>query len=371
MTDNGAKDVQFRCRDSYVLQGHLWSSAESAHAAVVIVNPATGVLARYYHHLARFLVRHGFDVITYDYRGIGRSRPARLRGSGIQWRDWGELDFDAVIRWSCEHFPDSQHLVIGHSIGGFLPGMAESATAIDRMLTVGAQYAYFRDYAPRHRARQLVKWHVVMPILTLLCGRFPGRKLGWLEDLPAGVANEWAFRGADMESSYPSRDREPMLARFAAVSAPITALATRDDDFATLAAMRRTTRYYRSSDRTIAILDPDELGYTEIGHFGLFHSRHENDFWQGLLQWLQTGAHPWPSKIVERAPAEANSAEHPASASGVHASGTLDTSGTSMRPMSAPEKPDPDSAEISASPVPRRSQPAEPASPPACQARSD
>jgi len=330
MPDESAHEIAFRCEDGYVIHGHLWTHADSARSVVVIINPATGVLARYYHHLARFLVRHGFDVITYDYRGIGRSRPARLRGSGIRWRDWGALDFDAVVRWSREQFPGAQQLVIGHSIGGFLPGLAASATGIDRMLTVGAQYAYYRDYASTHRLRQLVKWHVVMPVLTGLLGYFPGRKLGWLEDLPAGVANEWSFRRAQMESSYPRRDRATLLDRFASIRAPITALATRDDDFATVEAMRRTTRYFRSSERTIAILDPIDLGHTAIGHFGLFHSRHENDFWQGLLHWLRTGEHPWPAAIVERVPAE-----------------------------------------ISVSQAPHRSPHAAPANPPSCQARTD
>lgn len=310
MADESSTEVTFTCTDGFAIQGHLWTRDDSPHAAVVIINPATGVLARYYHHLARFLVSHGYDVVTYDYRGIGQSRPAALRGSGIRWRDWGELDFDAVVRWTHAYRPDSPLFVIGHSIGGFLPGMAPSATSIDRMLTVGAQYAYFRDYASARWHKQFIKWHIVMPVLTCLYGYFPGRRLGWLEDLPAGVANEWSFRQADMETSYPVADRASMLARFAAVHAPITALATSDDDFATLDAMRRTTRYYRSSDRTIAILDPSSLGYTEIGHFGLFHSRHQNDFWQGVLQWLRTGEHPWPEAIVDRTPAQQATARH-------------------------------------------------------------
>ncbi len=307
MADDSSTEVIFPCTDGSVIHGHAWTRDDSPHLAVVIINPATGVLARYYHHLARFLVREGYDVVTYDYRGIGRSRPTTLRGSGIRWRDWGELDFDAVVRWARTSRPSSPLYVIGHSIGGFLPGMAPSAVSIDRMLTVGAQYAYFRDYASAHRRRQFLKWHIVMPVLTRVFGYFPGRKLGWLEDLPAGVANEWSWRKADMEASYPVADRAGMLARFAAVRAPITAVATRDDDFATIEAMRRTTRYYRSSERTIAILDPSSLGYTEIGHFGLFHSRHQNDFWQGLLHWLRTGDHPWPDAIVERSLAEAAS----------------------------------------------------------------
>jgi predicted alpha/beta hydrolase len=73
------------------------------------------------------------------------------------------------------------------------------------MLTVGAQYAYWRDYARARRLRLFLKWHMAMPSLTALCGYFPGKTLGWLEDLPAGVAKDWSFRRSRMELSHPSK----------------------------------------------------------------------------------------------------------------------------------------------------------------------
>jgi predicted alpha/beta hydrolase len=118
------------------------------------------VLARYYHYYARFLAEEGFAVITYDYRGIGASRPASLRGSRLRWRDWGELDFDAVVTWARTRDSNGLLAVVGHSIGGFLPGSAPAAIHVDRFLTIGAQYAYWRDYAASKRAGLVWKWHV-------------------------------------------------------------------------------------------------------------------------------------------------------------------------------------------------------------------
>jgi len=117
-----AEPVSISCRDEYRLAGHLWCTADRPKG-VVIVNPATGVLARYYHRYARFLASEGFAVLTYDYRGIGGSRPARLGGCGIAWRDWGALDFDAAVTWVGGRFAHAP-AVVGHSIGGFLPGFA-------------------------------------------------------------------------------------------------------------------------------------------------------------------------------------------------------------------------------------------------------
>ncbi len=295
-----ATEITIPCRDGYALKGHLWAPEGGQRAGTVIINPATGVLARYYQYYARFLAANGFAAVTYDYRGIGASRPAQLRGSGILWSHWGERDFDAVVRWVRERDAYGPLLVVGHSIGGFLPGFAVSAVEIDRMLTVGAQYAFFGDYALRHRARLLLKWHLAMPLLTLACGYFPGRRLGWLEDLPKGVANEWSFRGAAMERSYPRRERTDLLARFAAVRAPILAIGLSDDDLGTEVAIARALAYYRGSNRRQVMLKPADFGFSAVGHFGPFHARHQDGFWRDTLAWLHEGRNPWPDRVVDR-----------------------------------------------------------------------
>jgi len=292
---DAAAPVSISCRDGMVLAGHLWSGARAARLGTVIVNPATGVLARYYHYYARFLSESGFDVLTYDYRGIGMSRPADLRHYRCGWLEWGELDFDAALRFARTRDPDGFLAVVGHSIGGFLPGFAASATAIDRMLTMGAQYAYWPDYRHRQKAALLLKWHVAMPLLTAVNGYFPGRRLGWLEDLPAGVAYEWSFRGPRMERSYPAARRAEILGRFAAVKASILAVSMSDDPFGTPRAVRRALSYYAGSQSSVAELSPQTYGMAEIGHFSLFHNRHADDFWQDTLEWLRDGRNPWPA----------------------------------------------------------------------------
>jgi predicted alpha/beta hydrolase len=286
--------VELICRDGVRLGGHFWPADGGSPQGAVVINAATGVLARYYHRYARFLSGHGFSVLTYDYRGIGASRPETLRGCSYRWADWGMLDFDAALRFMDRQVKDTPRLVVGHSIGGFLPGLAASAPAISRILTVGAQYAYWRDYEAHQRWRLFLKWHVTMPLLTALCGYFPGRRLGWLEDLPAGVANEWSFRRSRMELSLPPQEREVVLKRLASVTAPILAVIVGDDEFGTPAAVRRGLSYYRHAPVTEALLTPERLGLPRIGHFDLFHSRHERGFWADSLQWLGHGANPWP-----------------------------------------------------------------------------
>lgn len=301
--------VIITCRDGYELVGRHWrpveQSANRPAVGAVIVNPATGVLARYYHAFARFLAGQGFAVLAYDYRGIGASRPAAMRQARMRWRDWGALDFDAAVAWMRRRHPDGPLSAVGHSIGGFLPGFAPNAVHLDRILTVGAQYAYWRDYRADLRARLFLKWHVAMPAVTALCGYFPGRRLGWLEDLPAGVAYEWSFRRERLEDSYPRHESAAVLAGFAAVRAPILAIGLTDDEFGTADAIARGLHYYTGSERQQLLLAPADLGSEAIGHFDLFRDRHRERVWQATLSWLRDGINPWPSAVVRQWPASA------------------------------------------------------------------
>jgi predicted alpha/beta hydrolase len=262
----------------------------------VIINPATGVLARYYHRYAAFLATHGFDVLTYDYRGIGLSRPVSLRGKHYGWRDWGERDFHAAMRHAVTWEPASPVLVVGHSIGGFLPGYAENASKIYRMLTVGAQHAYWPDYQASRRFGLLLRWHVVMPAVTAMLGYFPGRLLGWLEDLPAGVVWDWSFGGKRFERRHDEFHRPRILQHFAEVGASILAVAVSDDPFGTRPAISRALDYYATAEITKVMLEPRDLGFAKVGHFDLFHDRHASSFWLDTLLWLRDGINPWPQR---------------------------------------------------------------------------
>lgn len=307
--------IQIPATDGYPLSANLYySDALHVPQTVAIINCATGVKAAYYARYAKFLAAGGYLAITYDYRGIGASRPPSLRRLKATKFDWGSKDFEGVMQWVMKNFPDAKIVVIGHSIGGVLPGFSASNWRIDRMLTVGAQFAYWQDYAERVRYRMLLKWHVLMPLATSLAGFFPGRLLGWLEDLPAGVAYEWAFRGATLgsrsdragdksndrandransgifaKSVKQRKERNDSTRYFPQLRCPLLAYSISDDEFGTPAAVLRLLRYYRGSDRTHVVVTPAEFALSEIGHFAFFHDRFSRNLWPESLAWLNTG----------------------------------------------------------------------------------
>lgn len=280
--------VAFRetASDDYLLGGFTWRHIRTDPTRpVVIINAATSVRCRHYSRFADYLFAHGFDVITYDYRGIGESRSGSLRGFKASWSDWGALDFEAILQRAQREFPGQPIDVVGHSFGGCAAGLAASGAAIRRIVTVGAQFAYWRDYAASLRWRMFGKWHVVMPLVTTVCGYFPGKRLGWLEDTPAGVVRDWGTP----TPRYETRPSGLTLGElpFSRVKAQILAISLTDDPFGTVAAIERLLEYFESSERTHLRIAPEDIAEETVGHFAFFRSEYQNRLWPIALAWLQ------------------------------------------------------------------------------------
>jgi predicted alpha/beta hydrolase len=291
----------FETADGFTLHGQLWRAEKPSPHTALFINAATGVAARYYHRYATYLAQQGYLVLTYDYRGIGASRPAKLRGLRATKHDWGALDCEAAIQTLNRQAPDLPMMAVCHSIGGFTLGLAPSAPMVRRALFVGCQYAYWQDYRLLVRVPMWLNWHLIMPVLTTIFGYFPGKTLRWLEDLPAGVAMEWATRfHPDFHKRYhrlqhaqrPVSGNE-LETRMGALQADILAIADVRDPFATIPATRRLLEYFFRCHCEFSRIDPRREKLPKLGHFGFFHSRFQSSLWPKSLEWLSTGHNPW------------------------------------------------------------------------------
>ncbi|WP_339524582.1 alpha/beta hydrolase family protein [Pseudomonas sp. EL_65y_Pfl2_R96] len=291
--------------DGFLLGGFTWRHVhQDPTRAVVIINAATSVRCRHYSRFADYLFANGFDVITYDYRGIGESRPASLKGLEASWSDWGALDFEAMLQRAQREFAEQPINVVGHSFGGCAAGLGASGHVIRRLVTVGAQFAYWRDYAPAHRWRMFAKWHVAMPLMTMIYGYFPGKRLGWLEDTPAGVVRDWSMPAARYEKRPSGRVIHAKSGQlpFGNVTAQTLAISLSDDPYGTIAAIERLLDYFTGSTNTHLRIAPADIGEEEVGHFAFFRSAYQATLWPIALSWLQTGdlAPDTPGRRVPR-----------------------------------------------------------------------
>ena len=91
------RPVEITTDDGFMLSGTLHGEPGGARAALLIA-PAMGVPQRYYADFARWMAAQGRAVLTFDYRGMGESRPAgaSLREVDVDLFDWA-ADTDTVI----------------------------------------------------------------------------------------------------------------------------------------------------------------------------------------------------------------------------------------------------------------------------------
>ena len=90
-------DFRFAAADGYSLAATLRRPAAGQEKGFVLVASATAVPRQYYARFAGHLAARGFGVMTFDYRGVGGSRPSSLRGFACRMRDWAALDIPAAV----------------------------------------------------------------------------------------------------------------------------------------------------------------------------------------------------------------------------------------------------------------------------------
>lgn len=290
-----ASPVQFRSGDGYELAG--WYHAAAGAAAprrLAVVHCGAGIPASRYQRFAAFLAESGIPALTYDYRGIGRSRPQSLQGFDATMADWSEHDCAAAIGWLRERSAAAEIVGIAHSAGAWLVGGAHNAADQAQLVLIGGHTGYWGDYAARYRLPMTLLWHGVMPALTRVVGYFPGRRLGLGEDLPAKVALQWAARRSPElrpAGNDPGSVRERMLLdRCASLQRPALLVSVSDDAFATAAGARRLMAYYRRLSPVQHLrFTPADAGLRRIGHFGFFRRQAGSVLWPRLLAELDAG----------------------------------------------------------------------------------
>jgi predicted alpha/beta hydrolase len=269
-------EITLEADDGTALGATVYGGGKSA----LLVMPATGVPQSYYAKYAAYLAERGFTVLTFDYRGIGRSRNGDLRHSSARMRDWALLDAAAAWRFLGER----AKLVVGHSFGGQALGLLPEPGRIAAALLVGSQSGYWRNWPPLGRVWMWPATHIGLPAVAKLLGYFPASRLGFGEDLPPGVALEWASWCRHPRYLVGALDVE---AAYAQVHARVRAYAISDDAFAPLRAVEALGPLYPNSRWETRRLAPREVGEKRIGHFGFFRERFRASLWRESADWLE------------------------------------------------------------------------------------
>lgn len=267
--------LRIPARDGYLLGATFYRRADHDANDVVIFNAGGGLAARRYAHFLRYLAREGFPVIAYDYRGVGASRPARLRGFVAGLEDWAELDQAGVIDYAHERFPCARLSSVSHSIGCLVACTAPNASMLHQMVYIGPHTGYWGDYRAPWKWPMALVWHVLMPLIARLCGYFPGASLGLGDDFPLRFALQWAGRrrGA-FDITLSENPRETALfERSQDLAVPSLVLVADRDAFAAEPGVRRFLYNVPQSPVVRRDLSSRDATRGPLGHFGFFRRR--------------------------------------------------------------------------------------------------
>jgi predicted alpha/beta hydrolase len=272
-------ETTFPARDGYPLAGTLFRPERPDSSRVLLIGSAMGVRRRFYARFAGFFARHGFTVLTFDYRGTGGSVSPHDR-SDTALHDWGEQDLSGAIEWLRETRDAPRVGVVAHSVSAQLLGLVDSNDRLGPLVLVAPQSGYWRLFG-RYALAVAGAWYVGIPVAVALFGRLPGWALGGL-DVPAGVAREWARWGRhpDYILSY----RADMRQRFGRIASPLLIYSMSDDVFAPPDAVAEIASWYAGchGERRVLKPEPDR----SIGHFDFFKERVVDDAWREAVEWM-------------------------------------------------------------------------------------
>ena len=262
----------------------IWINAhvpEKENSKVLVIAPGVGLTHEYYYLFACFFRQQGYTVISFDYRGVGKSAPQNLRGYEANMHQWAVQDINAVLLYVKQHYPGQEIIYTGHCIGGEIIGLAPASQYINRIVLVSSALSCAKLWPMKHKVR-IAMLKIFVGITNHVIGYFPGSRLKIFGDLPKGVIREWANwcdNPNGLFDSFPDNN-------YRKLNVPILAYTFSDDWHCPPKAVNELLNHFANANITWYHMKPKDIGMKKIGHIDFFYITMKSTLWESLLQWL-------------------------------------------------------------------------------------
>jgi predicted alpha/beta hydrolase len=228
--------------------------------------PAMGVPARQYLPLATALAAQGVAVALHEWRGIGSSSLRAGRRCNWSYRELLQRDLPTGMAAMRAHWPQARAWIGGHSLGGQLACL--HAALHPHEMTGIALVASGAPYWRRFRHGALIGLaYALAPVLAVLRGYLPGRRIGFGGNEARGVISDWARSGRTGRYAAAGMD-EDFEQRLAALELPVLAQRLRDDWLGPAASLDWLLGKMPHALRQRELVTPGDLGGGAADHFG-------------------------------------------------------------------------------------------------------
>jgi predicted alpha/beta hydrolase len=283
MSVSTATPITIKATDGYPLQALQYAAVGPPKGQILLAG-ATAVPQSFYRRFAEHACARGLGVTTFDYRGIGQSKPASLKGFEMRYLDWAYCDLTAVLDAVAQDTLPTY--LVGHSFGAHAFGLLPNHHRISRFCSFAPGAGWHGWMPPLERIRVLAMWHVIGPLLTQWKGYLPWSLLRMGEDLPLGVYREWKHWCQYPHYFFDDPQMPGLAASFARIKAPIMAVNALDDRWAPPRSRDAFMRAYTGTTVLNVDVDPVASGIGPIGHVGYFRPA-AKPLWDQSLDWLQ------------------------------------------------------------------------------------
>lgn len=278
------EDRIIKASDGWPLEATLFRPTDARLA--VLVSAGTGFPRGFYGRFARWMAERGAVVLTYDYRGIGGSRPDDLAAMQMDYPDWGRLDMPAALKALKVAALGLPVFHVGHSVGGHFVGFMPNQSGFEKHAFVSVGTGWWGGHHRTYNPFELCFWLGLGPSEIRKHGYVPSGKLWRGTDLPRGVFEtwkRWCLRPDYFLKELADGALDPQ--QFDKVIAPIRSWIFSDDPIATPGTGARLLTAYPAAPVEILSRRPHDYGVKRIGHEGAFRKGME-PLWEEILQWF-------------------------------------------------------------------------------------
>ena len=280
MSETNGRLIKLETGDGIGIAARLYAPVSPCEMTALML-PGIGVPQRAFRHLAGWLSARRVRCLTLDYRGMGESGSTAGAASALL-TTWARQDAVAALEYIEESWSEPV-VLIGHSFGGQMLGLAEALHRVRAAILIGSQFGQSHLWDGFPRLGVFLYWHLVLPLSAALFNVVPGwTGIGY--PLPRRAAQQWALWGRS-RNWYLDHERsaERLLGRFAR---PILAYGIDDDAIAPPRAVSALLERFVSTVPTRRNLVPGTLGLERLGHMGLLLPGPTEAIWQEMLEFL-------------------------------------------------------------------------------------
>jgi predicted alpha/beta hydrolase len=266
--------------DGYTLHGIKYL-AYGCSLGNIVVSSASAVTQQFYRRFALYANKRGFNVLTFDYRGIGQSKSGHIKDMDVSYLDWGRYDLAAAIDYMYEE--NEPLFLVGHSYGGQALGLLPNHNLITAAYSFGSGAGWSGWMKKSESLKVNFLWKVVLPILVKWKGYMAWSKLGMGDDLPLGIYKDWKRWCQYPNYFFDDPDYQHIKEKYAEVSIPYIAATATDDEWAPPKSRDAFCKHYINCDLKLLNITPGP--YKSIGHMGYFREE-SSEHWGEMLHWF-------------------------------------------------------------------------------------